>query len=647
MRNSTGFTMGKHFSEMINQILGPNGSIASCVGNFEFRPSQLQYAELVYKALREKHYAIIEAGTGTGKTLGYLVPVLLSDKKTVISTATKNLQEQIFLKDIPLLEKATGEQVNALMMKGRKNYLCLHRYFQNFSRPFLPGIELGKTRERFEEWLEKTEFADRSELSWMREDDPIWNLLSASSEQCLGTECPSWDDCYLNRLRRKAAQARIIVVNHHLLFADLVVKEGGFGEIIPRFQALVFDEAHALEDIATTYFGESLSTNQLMELVSDIEREKTLRREKELMGHLEAIKTAGAELRQIFEQGEEKGELSKNYIEIIAKGPAHAIKRALGFICHSSRFREMKNPFLQSLAIRAADLENRLDRLLTSNDPNWLKWYEKRKKAVVLHMSPLDISGSMDRLLYQKVKSIVFTSATLSAGRTFDYFRTRMGLSSTSLQQIYPSHFDFGKQSLMYVPTDLPDPNDQLFVQKAAERIAELLKISKGRALVLFTSHHNMNTVSQLLEGKIPFPAYRQGEAPRSSLLSRFREQTHSVLFATGSFWQGVDVPGEALSCLIIDKLPFDSPADPLVGARIRLIRERGGNPFMDYQLPSAILALKQGLGRLIRSSSDRGIISVLDVRIRTSRYGRFFLDSLPVIPLTHNLDDIARFFES
>jgi len=606
----------------------------------------MEMAGLIHQALQEKRRVIIEAGTGTGKTLGYLVPLVLSGKKTVISTGTKNLQEQIILKDIPLLSRAMGKDVDAMMMKGRKNYLCLYRYHQYFSRP---RMEHGDAKKRMDRWLADTEFADFSELAWMREDDPLRDGVSSSSEQCLGAECPHWDECYLNHLRQGAAQAQIVIVNHHLFFADLMVKQGGFGEIIPRFQVAVFDEAHGLEEIATTYFGKSLSTHQLLELATDAERELDRLREedkKEVRKRLDVIKSGAERLWDLFREGEDRGRFAEETLKALEQGVCHEIRRALGFVHEKSGFSTSETAGGQSLAARAGDLHEKLDGILSSRDPGWLKWYEKRKKTLVIHASPLDISGSMRESLYDKVKTLVFTSATLSTGGHFDYFRSRLGLGEDVLEGIYPSHFRFKEQALLYVPRDLPLPQDPLFGQRLAQRIEEILRISSGRALVLFTSYHNLNAVHSFLEGRMPYTLFKQGEAPRSVLLEAFKKDTHSVLLATGSFWQGVDVPGEALSCLIVDKLPFDSPGDPLVAARIDLIRSRGGNPFMEYQLPAAIIALKQGLGRLIRKSSDQGVLCVLDVRIIRSRYGPFFLQSLPDVPLTHDLEAMRRFFE-
>jgi ATP-dependent DNA helicase DinG len=630
-------------------VLGADGSLARFLPGFECRPSQVQMAVLIRRAVEERLPAVIEAGTGTGKTLGYLAPLLLAEKKTVISTATKTLQEQIFYKDLPLLARATGREVDAVLMKGRKNYLCLYRYHQVFARPTLFKTGAKKIEKRIQEWLERTEYADRAELTWMRDDDPLWDALSSSSDQCLGSECPHWGECYLTALRWRAAQAQFIVVNHHLFFADLMVKKGGFGEIIPRFQAVLFDEAHTLEDIATAYLGISVSTNQLAELAADLDTELgRIQGERAKAARLspDMIRAGAEHLRDLFSGAGEKGRLDQETLVPVREGPAREIRQGLRSLLHdvSTGERPEEGP-LPALLRRTQELCDHLDRILSLDDPQWLTWYENRRRTLVLHASPLEIAASMKELLYQKVRRVIFTSATLSTAGTFDYFNGRLGLEEGTLSGIFPSHFDFENQTLLYIPRDLPLPSDTPFGDAIAGRIADLLKITSGRALVLFTSYHNMDLVHRHLTGNIPYTLYKQGDAPRSTLLEAFRADTHSVLLATGSFWEGVDVPGESLSCLIIDKLPFDSPGDPLVAARIEAIRSKGGNPFMNYQLPSAIIALRQGLGRLIRNTSDRGLLAILDARLLTSRYGRFFLGSLPKIPLTHGLEDVGRFF--
>ncbi len=634
--------------DTIQGILGPDGMLARSLQGFEFRPSQLQMAHIAEDAIRKKIPALVEAGTGTGKTFGYLVPVVLSGKKSVISTGTKNLQEQIYFKDIPLLRKATGISIDAVMMKGRENYLCLHRYHQYTSQAsFLKTSQTEKIK-KLEGWLNRTTYADRGEIPWMADDDMLWTFLSSSSEQCLGSSCLSFDDCFLGKLRSRAARARIIVVNHHLFFADLKVKMGGFGEIIPRFQVAVFDEAHTIEEIATSYFGDSLSTRQLTDLISELR--KTLRSAPgvetgKLKRNLNAIQAGSERLKGELETYGEKGRVNPEVLLNLSRGPARDIGRGLKGVYGDPDLKRVNNVQFRPLLDRARELDQLLEEILKNRGSKWLNWYEKRKKSLILHSSPLDISESMNDLLYGNIQAALFTSATLSTNGTFDFIRARLGLPEPTLQEICPSHFDFETQTLLYIPKRLSAPNEPDFGSEAAEEIMKVLERTKGRALVLFTSYYNLNLVYEILKERLPYAIHRQGDAPRSVLLNRFREDIHSVLLATGAFWQGVDVPGEALSCLIIDKLPFDSPGDPVVAARIDAIRSRGGNPFMEYQVPSAIISLKQGLGRLIRKRSDRGILSILDVRILTSRYGRFFLESLPPVPVTHDLSDIDRFF--
>ena len=635
------------FADAIQEILGPRGALARRFEGFEFRDAQTRMALLVGEAILKETPVMVEAGTGTGKTFGYLVPLVLSGKKAVVSTGTRNLQEQIFHKDIPRLRDATGLRIDAMIMKGRRNYLCLHRYRQSLSQASLSGMDPSEVREKLAAWIEKTAFGDRAELPWLADDDVLWDGLSATAEQCLGAECPFLEDCFLTKLRARASRSRIIIVNHYLFFADMKVREGGFGEVIPRFQVAVFDEAHAIEEIATAYLGETLSTAQLMDLASDIEKEIRGIRKMDaagLKGHLSTLKAAVERLRHSLDGRADRGTVDDETLGNISRGPARDVRRGLGRVAEAAESGGPDHPALRAAALRADQMKQQLERILEKRDGDWLNWYERRKRSLVFHASPLDISGPMNELLYRRAETVILTSATLSTNGSFDYLRGRLGISR-GLEGIYPSHFDFRTQALMYIPGDLPPPGAPDFAAAAAERILKILALSSGRALVLFTSYHNLNMVHHLVEGRTPFTVYRQGDAPRSVLLDAFRRDVHSVLLATGSFWQGVDVPGEALSCLVIDKLPFDSPGEPLVAARIDAIRRGGGNPFMEYQLPSAIISLKQGLGRLIRKGSDRGVLSVLDKRILTSRYGRFFLESLPDIPVTRDLGDIGKFF--
>jgi ATP-dependent DNA helicase DinG len=637
-----------HTSPTSEDILGPDGMLSRRIDGFEVRPSQLKMALLIEKALHERSSVIVEAGTGTGKTFGYLVPVLLSGKKTVVSTGTKNLQEQIYKKDIPLLKKATGLSIDAVIMKGRKNYLCLHKYHQHFQQQSLLNTALAGVQQRLEAWLETTPFGDRGELGWLADDDPLWDSLSASSDQCIGLDCMFLGDCFLAKLRSRAARARLIIVNHHLFFADMKVKKGGFGEIIPRFQVAVFDEAHTIEEIATTHFGESISTRQITEFATEMEKQiKTLRGEEraEARKPLDDIRGATEVLKAFFDASENKGRVDPKALSQIRNGPARDIRRGLAAISSLPVVKKTNNLQWALILERAGDLDHRMEQVVSKKDATWLNWYERRKRSLVLHASPLDVSGSMNQFLYEKVHSVVLTSATLSTNSSFDYIRSRLGLPEETLEGLYASHFDFEIQTLLYLPKNLCAPNESHFPVDAAGEIMRILTKSKGRALVLFTSHFNLNRVYEVIAGQLSYAVFKQGDAPRSTLLEKFKRDIHSVLLATGSFWQGVDVPGEALSCLIIDKLPFASPGDPLVAARIEAIREGGGNPFMAYQVPSAIISLKQGLGRLIRKASDRGIMAILDKRIVTSRYGGIFLKSLPPIPVVHDMEKIERFF--
>ncbi len=644
----------------IEKILGPNGVLAQSLPAFEFRPSQLEMACLIQDAIQGETPTIVEAGTGTGKTFGYLVPIILSGKKAVISTGTKNLQEQIYFKDLPLLQKIIPFKIDAMIMKGRKNYLCLHKYNQFFSQPSLFKTGPADAKAKLDIWRNKTLFGDRAELRWLTDDDPLWDALSSTSDQCLGMHCLFQGDCFLSKLRSRAARARIIIVNHHLFFSDLKVKQSGFGEIIPRFQVALFDEAHNVEDIGTSYLGERLSTNQLTELIGDLEKAIKSQKDKKvgkLKKHLNTIKAEIEHLKTLFDDKDAKGILDETLLSQIIEGPARKIGQGLRYFNEADRLGEPETFRLksavrhdetsfQALAARAQEISLLLDQILWEKDASWLSWYEKRKRSLVLHASPLDISGSMNELVYQKTQTTVFTSATLSTNGNFNYIRSRLALPADALEGLYPSHFNFKTQTLMYIPKDLPVPNAPDFGSQIAERISEIIMATQGRALVLFTSYHNLNIVWNILKDNIPYTILRQGDAPRSVLLDSFREDIYSVLLGTASFWQGVDVPGESLSCLIVDKLPFDSPGEPLVSARIDAIREQGGNPFMEYQVPSAIITFKQGMGRLIRKNTDRGLLSVLDNRILTSRYGRLFLNSLPKIPVSHDVSDINTFFE-
>lgn len=637
-----------HQPRTIEGILGPGGLLARNLPGFEFRRVQLEMALLIEEALQKNLPVIVEAGTGTGKTFGYLTPLILSGRKAVISTGTKNLQEQIFLRDLPLLLDSTGLRAEAVMMKGRKNYLCLHRYHQRFMQSSLLPPEASDIRGRLETWIRKTQFGDREELPWLADQDTLWDSLSAGSDQCLGSECLFLDRCFLGRLRSRAAESRLIIVNHHLFFADMKVKEGGFGEIIPRFETVVFDEAHHVEEVATGTFGERLATAQILEWAADLEAAVGASRQRppaNFLLFLQKLRAAVGDIERALEPLNDRERLAPELLAGLKTGPGLEIRKCLQSIRQEETLLATEAGGIEPLLLRAREIERLVTETLEPREAGWLNWFEKRRRGILFYASPLDVSKALEGRLYQKCPRVVLTSATLTAGGNFDYVGARLGLPGNALKGIFPSHFDFKRQALLYVPTDLPTPNHPRFSEAAAERILQILQLSEGRALVLFTSYQNLFSVHRHLQNKLPFTLLKQGDTPRSTLLETFREDVHSVLLATGSFWQGVDVPGEALSCLVIDKLPFSSPGDPLVAARIDLLQEQGKNAFMSYQVPEAILALKQGLGRLIRKNTDRGVMAILDVRLKNARYGEAFVESLPPVPVTGRMEDIADFF--
>lgn len=624
---------------LIEKILGKKGLLAGFMKDFEYRPLQVKMAENILEAIENNRQAVIEAGTGVGKTMGYLVPILLSKKKSVISTGTKNLQEQIFFKDIPLLSKITGTGIKALLMKGRKNYICLNRYNQVFLESSFLEPQRGEQKHLIDAWLSTTGTGDRAELAWLEDDNYLWDSISSTSDQCKGADCLHRNECYIMNLRRLAARADVIIVNHHLFFADLMLKTGGFGEVIPRFEVAVFDEAHKIEETATIYFGTSVSSGQLIDLVKDVQKEMESGSNaggKEAALNLMHIKAGVEQLNEGFKGLPDKNRLRPSDCKRTVNA-RDTIKKGLTFI---------QGKMDNSLSARAMELEQSIDMVFDRDSSGWLNWYEKQKRGIAFHSSPLDISENMRGQLYESVKSVIFTSATLSTNENFEYIKTRLGIDDDAFESICPSHYNFRDRVLLYIPDDLPLPNAGNFADMVKGRIKDILEITSGRALVLFTSYYNLNTVYRQLKGELPYKIYRQGEAPKNVLLEKFRKDTSSVLLATGSFWQGVDVPGETLSCLIIDKLPFDSPGDPLVAARMEMTRERNGNPFWEYQVPSAVISLKQGLGRLIRKESDKGVMAILDKRIIMKSYGSFFIKSLPEMKISRDMKDIRGYLD-
>jgi ATP-dependent DNA helicase DinG len=637
--------------ERIRDVLGPSGPFSRSLAGFEHRESQQEMAAAVADLLREGGELLVEAGTGTGKSLAYLVPAILSGQRVVISTGTKNLQEQLFYKDIPLVRKALNLPFTACLMKGRGNYLCLARFSQFQAQPAFRFFEEATHFETLQRWSQMTKSGDRSEIPGVPERLDFWKGISARSENCVGKECPDFDRCYVTKLRQRAADSELIVVNHHLLFADLVVRQGAYGEVIPDYDYLVLDEAHQLEDVATANFGLTVTSAGVEELAQDAEKAWDGRRERsrarQALSELKRLRGASQELFQSYRPREGK----EDRYRLRPKSATPEQERAVdGFRRQLSRIREglegIPEPDESTVALsrRASEIDVDLEVIVSAADPEAVSWCERRERSVALRSSPIRVAPLVRSMLLDRKRAVVLTSATLAVDESFDYVSSRLGVG-TDRGRLLPSPFDYRSQALFYIPRQLPPPKDPGFIKGAADEIRLLLRASRGRAFLLFTSFANLHAVRKELEPDLPFPLFVQGEASRGEILESFRETPGAVLLATSSFWEGVDVMGEQLSLVVIDKLPFAVPSDPLVSARMDFVTGTGGNAFAEYQVPMAVLTLKQGLGRLIRSKSDRGVVAVLDSRLSTMAYGKRFLGSLPPYRLTHDRDEVERFF--
>jgi ATP-dependent DNA helicase DinG len=626
-------------------FFGPEGLLARALPGYEARPSQERLSEAVESTLRDGGLLLAEAGTGTGKTLAYLLPAVELGHRVVISTGTKNLQEQLVQKDIPLLARALGRDLSVAVMKGRGNYVCLLRY-RSFSEAgsFRRLDEIPLFR-GLDSWAAKTQTGDRGEIEELPDSVDFWREISAASENCIGQACPDFDPCWITRMRQRAIEADIVVVNHHLLCADLAVKDSSYGEVIPPYDSVILDEAHLLEDVATQYFGVQVSSHRLEDLCRDVERElkAAKRADPPVLSEVEAVRHRGERFFNLLQHGRGRRLTSDWMTSRVAEESGALLSRLEGLKTAMLAIHEAPEA-LTGLAGRAQALAEEMRFILHAEDDSHVYFVESRGRGVLLKATPIDVSSMLRELLFERVRAAVLTSATLTVDGTFEYLKSRLGIEGGQ-EILLPSPFDYSSQAVLYVPRRMPDPRSPEFVQRAAEQIVGLLKCSRGRAFVLFTSYANMNAVAERIAGEIPYPLLMQGEAPKGVLLETFRSTPGAVLLATASFWQGVDVVGEQLSCVIVDKLPFASPADPVVAARIDRLRNHGQNPFGEYQVPVAVLMLKQGLGRLIRSGSDRGVLAVLDSRLIERPYGARFLESLPPARLVHELSEVQSFF--
>ena len=651
----------------MDSLFGPDGVLARRIDGYEFRPGQLEMARAVEQLFAREPgdeaepgcaALVVEAETGLGKTLAYLIPAVLSGARVVVSTKTRNLQDQILEKEIPLIRQHIAPNLEALCVKGRQNYLCLHR-FRQLQAAATAEVDAGRI-DTLGRWIETTVHADRSELPWLTSSSPLWQKICCQSHFCPGASCPEATGCFLNRLRRDAAASQLLIVNHHLLFSDLAVRRTGYGEVLPRYSTVIFDEAHHIENVATTFFGFTLSRFQVQDLVGDTERSAD---DDLAAGDRQPVVAATVRLSGTVERWAavlppERGRFPLAPL-LREQDDTLAVCTDLADALHNlatvlDRLANREGPWPQ-YAGRAAELETGLRQLLTGEEDEqpeeqarYTLWYERTERNLTLCATPVDVAGELQSTLFAMAEHCLFTSATLSAGGRFQYFLERLGLPEDTPTLRLPSPFDYQQRTLLFVPANgFPEPAGPGYQQALHAWLEALISHAGGRTLALFTSFQAMTQAFHSLRDRLSYPLLLQGEAPRRMLLEQFAQQTDSVLFAVASFWEGVDIPGESLSLVIIDKLPFEVPSDPVIMARINRIRTQGGNPFADFQVPRAILTLRQGVGRLMRTSTDRGVVAILDIRLFTKGYGRQFLRSLPPSPVTRDLDSVAAFFRT
>jgi ATP-dependent DNA helicase DinG len=642
------------------EVFGPEGLIARAHPEYEYRPGQIEMARAVMRAFEEKRHLIVEAGTGTGKTLAYLVPAVAAalggNGRVIVSTGTKNLQEQLMEKDIPFLQNILPKPFSATYMKGRNNYVCLNRLARAQSMPVLEGLDEVDYFDEVVHWSRESETGDRAELANLPESLSFWRHIDARSESCLGQKCPDFDPCFITRMRNRAQEADIVVVNHHLFFADLSLRGSNYGSVLPEYTAVILDEAHLVEEVASEYFGAQVSNYQIDDLVRDLGmlNIEDAEVDKELTHSTARLSRFSEDFWMGFRDGRgEDGRYpiipgtfarknSDGELEATRLGELYAVLE--GAITRTETTLDAlkeKSPEVEGLIRRLREIRFELEFIVTGTDKKFVYWLERRNRGVFLRASPIDVAGLLQDKLFEEVPTVVLTSATLSSGGNFAFIRDRLGLD-TADDLIAESSFDYQSQAILYLPARMPDPRDREWATAAAAEVTRILNATEGRAFVLSTSLAGMQALYENVWSEIDYPCLVQGSASKGQLLKRFRETPNAVLFATSSFWQGVDVRGEQLSCVIIDKLPFAVPTDPIVAARQRYIEDNGGSSFYQYSVPQAIIALKQGLGRLIRSTTDRGVLAILDPRLRTKGYGRTFLQSLPPCRVTSRISDLA-----
>lgn len=628
-------------------VFANDGPLASNVQSYSVRKEQIEFADAVTEAIAGQESLICEAGTGTGKTFAYLVPAILSGKKIIISTGTRHLQDQLFYKDLPVISRALRLPVKTAILKGRSNYLCKHRLVEYEKGGHLLSESEQHTLTTIRNWLPETSSGDLTELVDLPENSTIKSLITSTTDNCLGQECEFYDECFILNARRRAAEAELVIVNHHLLMADLSLRETGFGEILPRVDFIIFDEAHQLPDLAAEFFGTTFSSRQLIEISNDC-RAAYQHDANDIKGFVEIPDSILVEIKK-FRQLLGKNDRRIAWQEIsMNKAITHAVNqlyKRLDVLEQALDKLSSRSRTLESCWRRVGNLMTLLKDFCERENEEYIQWLEIRGSGFLLHQTPLDVSQVFQQRLSQYECECIYTSATLAVKDDFSHFAGQLGLDGVK-SHAWPSPFDYRKQSLLYLPPDMPDPGQVNYTSTVVNISLAVIEASKGHAFILFTSHKALQEAATLITNKLDYPVFVQGQLPRTELLERFRNTANAVLLGTNSFWEGVDVRGKALSCVIIDKLPFASPDDPVFQARAAKMQANGINPFLDYQMPQAIINLKQGVGRLIRDMDDYGVLTLCDPRLSTKGYGKKFLDSLPPINITSDIADVRNFYD-
>jgi ATP-dependent DNA helicase DinG len=630
-------------------LLNAAGPFAQTLPGFAPRSAQIEMAAAVERLLAEGGSMVIEAGTGIGKTLAYLVPAILSGERVIISTGTKTLQDQLYFRDLPLVRETLGESIRPALLKGRANYLCLHRMEIARTAGRLPSLEAVAELEAVMDWAARTVDGDLSLSDVISDESGLWPLVSSTTDNCLGSECPRFDDCFVARARREAQDADIVVVNHHLLFADMAIKQSGFGEVLPGASAFIVDEAHQAPETALQFFSVTFSARQVGDLCRDLLAESA-----EVSGSMGLLREPVADCLQQLKELQlevanglpERGSWQQLLGNAAVRNALQRLDSSVHHLAAVAAELHGRARGMDGCIERLQEVRSRLDRFDDAQGADEVRWFERRGRGFAIYITPLDVSGAFNEFRDSLDAAWLFTSATLAVGGDFTHFTGLMGLEDARTL-LLDSPFDYARNALMWMPENLPEPRDPEFVKVLLDTVIPLLEASRGRAFLLFTSHRSLRLAAEILAQRVSFPLFVQGEQPRSLLLDQFRRSGEGVLLGAASFWEGVDVIGDALSLVVIDKLPFAAPDDPVIEARSERLRRSGGNPFMQLYLPQAVIALKQGAGRLIRDVNDRGALVICDSRIRTRSYGRVFLDSLPPMRRAADRSEVAAFLEN